>query len=235
MLSDSIFWYNVYEATDSCYNLWDLKGYIHEKNKIVRYKDKIFPEIDTLYNFNLNIGDSVHCYGYLYFYISNISYEFFCNKERKTYNLGFYGGLLYKIYEGIGSNRGLLEQHYCGMTGVSRFLVCYYENGILVYRNPDFNSCYINTSAAINEIPDEGLFKIYPNPSDGYFIIESKNITPSEKVDIFIINSSGNLLLKSNIDNEYKIINLSSFAKGLYFYYIISKNKIYKSGTLIIK
>ena len=90
-------------------------------------------------------------------------------------------------------------------------------------------------SAAINEIPDEGLFKIYPNPSDGYFIIESKNITPSEKVDIFIINSSGNLLLKSNIDNEYKIINLSSFAKGLYFYYIISKNKIYKSGTLIIK
>jgi len=240
----------IISSKDSLLTKWSTIGFIREniEEKNIFYLPVNKKEI-LLYDFSVEVNDTIETMfrfgepcGVLdsivkYVVISTDSIKI-SNQERKKINLKcltYPYNITYSYIEGIGSIFGLFAPCFPIMPGSENtHLLCFYEDDNLVYKDSYYNDCfYWLVSETYQNMPP--LISIYPNPSNGYFIIESKNIYPSEKVDIFIFNSSGNLLLKSSIDNEYKVINLSFIGKGLYFYSIVFKNKVYKSGTLIIE
>ena len=84
------------------------------------------------------------------------------------------------------------------------------------------------TTVDVNEITQEDLINIYPNPSNGIFSIQS-----SEKISaIEIINVLGEKIYSLDpstslrVTNQKAEINLSKQPKGIYFIKINSENEI---------
>ncbi len=131
----------------------------------------------------------------------------------------FVEGIGDTIVENIGSLQGLLKPLCPVCYGAFHELLCYTENGELVYQNPKREKCYYSlediTSIPTVEIND---CNISPNPVD----------------DILHISGLNNVILRVEIfDNvgrqvynqAYKdIINVSSFSKGLYLLKVYAAN-----------
>jgi len=76
------------------------------------------------------------------------------------------------------------------------------------------NSTDLNT-VSLNAV------NIYPNPNTGFFHIDGIN----GKVDIQILNATGQLIRVLTADQSIEI-NLSNFAKGIYYLKLVSENDI---------
>jgi OmpA-OmpF porin, OOP family len=90
-----------------------------------------------------------------------------------------------------------------------------------------------DTTAGIQELGIKNeKFKVYPNPAEKEFTIESKEL----KIEsIKIYNVLGELVkIQEQIDNTKTTIDISHLQKGIYFYQVTVNDKIVKSGKLII-
>ncbi len=76
--------------------------------------------------------------------------------------------------------------------------------------SPVFVEEYNPTS--VNDIIFNDNIKIYPNPTNGIFTIQCKDIQ-----SIKIININGQIIKQLSIDNEQFTIDLSNQPKGIYF------------------
>ena len=65
-------------------------------------------------------------------------------------------------------------------------------------------------------------FQIYPNPSSDFLTIQFKN---SEKEEIQIYNSIGELVKKAIISNNHTI-DVSELSSGIYFIHLINSNQL---------
>lgn len=76
-------------------------------------------------------------------------------------------------------------------------------------------------------VPD---IAVYPNPSNGIFIVESKN----KIQDIQVTDVLGNVIYQSTISNLQSVINLSNQPKGIYFLKVQSADgKIYTEKIIL--
>ena len=74
-------------------------------------------------------------------------------------------------------------------------------------------------------------FSVYPNPSNGKFIINSNgNINSIE-----IYNICGEKIFQSEFRNQKSEIDLSAQPAGIYFYQITNKQQIIGDGKIILK
>ncbi|MEA3495143.1 MAG: rhodanese-like domain-containing protein [Bacteroidota bacterium] len=83
---------------------------------------------------------------------------------------------------------------------------------------------FIHGNKTYNSIANTDIenFKLFPNPSNGKFIFNGKNISSIE-----IIDQTGKRIKNyDNIHNNFKIIDISNFPKGIYFAKIISNNSL---------
>ena len=226
---DNCFWYKLWRAEDSLYSNWGLSGYIREDNKIVFFQNTNQNCIDTLYNFNLNIGDTIYenvC-GWK-FNIYDVDTVYIAGKKRRTQHVDFCN---IENYEGVGSNEGLLGPCYFCRTGVVDYLLCYYKNGELLYHNPNFeSSCYINT-LGISDNKISGL-KVYQNPATNKLIIKIPETY--KNVSLIIYNLLGKKILQTKINSLSTQLALTDLNAGVYLYLIKNKRKILSSGKIII-
>jgi len=65
-----------------------------------------------------------------------------------------------------------------------------------------------------NQIYNDDLFRIYPNPSSGILNIEKPDRRFSE---VHILSSTGSIVKSYNLDNEFGSMEISELSKGLYF------------------
>lgn len=88
-----------------------------------------------------------------------------------------------------------------------------------------------NLSTEMQATINNSLFNIYPNPSKGLITIQSsENIS-----NIYIINQLGEIVYKEDSANyTKKEFDLTNLSDGVYFYKIISDNKVISNGKLII-
>ena len=78
------------------------------------------------------------------------------------------------------------------------------------------------------------LVKLYPNPNNGKFTIESSVV--SEKWSIEIYNTLGQQVYKSPLNSAANELDLSPNAKGLYFYRVLTETgMLISEGKLIIQ
>jgi hypothetical protein len=197
-----------------------------------------------LYDFNLNVSDTLTVFSFDFYsqlplivkvqaidsFLVNGTYR----KRYKLIGYHFTGQPEYWM-EGIGSifgplNPGLADYgvvDYCPPG-----LLCLYQNNVQLYNNPLFNSCYHYTcSVGIEEQKKKPDVIFFPNPGNGLFTLHTENIASAQ---LEIINCLGERIIQRHIENNNSLVDLSREAKGIYFYRLISGNKVLAQGKLIV-
>ncbi|NOY37153.1 MAG: hypothetical protein GXO83_06220 [Chlorobi bacterium] len=142
--------------------------------------------VDTLYNFNLDPGDT--CFSsHGYYIIEDTLTKYFAGKNRKGQTVNFESDT---IYTGVGSKKGgLLVNQYYFATGAFQSLICYYENDSLLYHNPDYESCYIDNTTSVNKLWSDHEIKVYPNPAGRLVSLRFEKAL-SQPVDFVLYDAS---------------------------------------------
>ncbi|MDO9040235.1 MAG: T9SS type A sorting domain-containing protein, partial [Bacteroidota bacterium] len=85
----------------------------------------------------------------------------------------------------------------------------------------------------INNIAGNNDFKVYPNPGNGVFAIESSGLQSGES-DIEIFDQLGQLILskKSGLSNKIEI-DLSGKSNGVYILKLKTNNGVYSKSIVI--
>ncbi len=82
----------------------------------------------------------------------------------------------------------------------------------------------------------EEQFKIYPNPSEGFFRIEYAHKDENDILEVVLTDLAGKEVVKINLPSENKIleINNAPFQKGIYLYSVFENGIPLQTGKLII-
>ena len=196
----------------------------NNSNKQVEYinQEDTIPEI--IYDFNLNVGDTIkNGYGkyeenkLIVISIDSVNY---CGKYHKRYNLNDSTIMINQsLIEGIGFNSGLINPWFHQFE-VETSLVCYTE------KNNDYcEPCDLLSS--IKPINTKNSIKIYPNPSLGKINIDVENIDANKQFKIKIIDLTGKIIYKKTCKTKSLPIDISTQASGIYNAIITTKNNIY--------
>jgi len=205
-------------------------------NKKVYY----VPEGDSveqlMYDFNLNVGDSLK--GYLFPCDSGFSYcdtvismdsVLVGNSYRKKWFVD--QPYFVDLIEGIGSTYGLIEQVYPGFADLYDIsLKCFRQNNQTLY--PDtLNTCVVLTSLENISTFNEDII-IYPNPSSGNINIDISK-APS-LVSWQLWNLNGQLILQEKTTTESKI-ETGPLQPGVYLLQATLKDgrKLYKKCVVL--
>ena len=231
-------WTKIYSTSDSSFqNNLVFEGLTKVENDFVLFKSATDP-IDTLYNFNLSVGDSVF-YDFDFFtswihvdeiqsvQINGESYKKFIFSE-PTGPTAF--DHLNEVWiEGIGSVHGplfpLSPVKFSEEMPDSMLLTCSFANSLEHYNHPGYSDCYVDIALGLKN--QESLnFNIYPNPASSILTIESdQNISG----DIVIYDVNGRIV-KSEPSNGKEIkIDVSGWENGVYFlHFEVGMQKVVK-------
>ncbi len=88
------------------------------------------------------------------------------------------------------------------------------------------------TLTGIKELPTAAAVKIFPNPGNGLFSVQA-DISSSSTLEIF--NTLGARIYQEKMINSKTDVDLSTQSKGMYFYRIVSENKIVGQGKVLIQ
>jgi hypothetical protein len=192
---------------------------------------------DTLYDFNLNVNDTLPQWkNYWKEYVKKVDSILIGKSYRKMLVVtDIDSSQRDSLIEGIGSSHGLLEEPF--IWGTSEFrsvLICFEENDTTVYPYLNYN-CSTALAASDFEEPSKAI-SVFPNPNAGVFTIEAKGEKPEGKSSIEIYNVLGEkVYLQFNIQNPTFKIDLLNQPNGVYLYRIISQNgDLIGEGKLII-
>ncbi|MFC2097594.1 T9SS type A sorting domain-containing protein [Bacteroidota bacterium] len=132
---------------------------------------------------------------------------------------------------------------YCGVGGRSAQAINYMNNngfvevynmlgGINQWINSGFPIVISTSSTSI--IIDKNNINIYPNPSDNYINISFKNEI-NHKLDLHILNSLGEMVLRKNYYNisMNTRIDLSGLMPGIYFVKIQIQNSMFVKRLIL--
>jgi len=83
-------------------------------------------------------------------------------------------------------------------------------------------------ATGMNSLESSDNISIYPNPSNGIFIIERDGGRGTgDEVEIY--NALGEIVFKTKIANEKTEIDLTANANGIYFVRVVSRDKMYSA------
>ena len=106
--------------------------------------------------------------------------------------------------EGIGSDYGLLWTGYFNVFDGWHCLLCFHQNGELIWENPEYGFC---TYTAVEENKDSEIF-IFPNPAK-----EKVTIEGIEASEVQVYNALGQMVKTVLRTNE---IDMADLPQGVY-------------------
>ena len=214
-------------------------GLVRELNDVVLYMDST-GQVDTLYNFNMHVGDSVRynmALGNNFFYvismdsieIDNQYYKrFFFNKslggpeslsEMWIENLGSIHGPLFPLHPQLFDEAEVPD---------SVWLSCCKANNAVVWNNSSFSECYVNIVLA-NPIEQDLKLSISPNPVSNRLFInlpEGLNQTAGYQ----IMNITGKIILEGKLSLGKSIdVDTSNLPDGTYILQLIIQGRSYEA------
>ncbi len=80
-------------------------------------------------------------------------------------------------------------------------------------------------TASVNEKTQNTTLTVYPNPSNGKYLVSITDATDVTKLTIEVTNVMGETLLKTKMQNSLTAIDLSTLANGIYFVKINGSNQ----------
>jgi hypothetical protein len=229
-------WLKLYSSWDTLFTFnLHYKGLIHSSEGIVLFQD-IDNNLDTLYNFNLEIGDSVFFdFGFAAENIAIIGVDSIQINDLYFKRLTFdeptfisFENLNEKWIEGIGSIHGPIFPHepklFSSEIPDELDLTCSYTNDIQYWNNSSYDDCFVNIILGIGERSLD-IFNIFPNPFKDFIIIEKEShSTPSYYLEIY--NSQGQKVQSQELINIRQRISLDQIPVGIYYFKIYHGNQI---------
>ncbi len=224
-------------CADSIDAEWTANGYIREtEDSLVFYRGSMETAEKQIYDFSLNKGDTVFFIPSQWqsYVVDSVYFKNFAGINRKHLLLNSYNIKDSVEYpqdlwiEGIGSVYGLLSTPYLGWVGVYRFLLCFEQDGQLLYH---FNQLPYGLTIAdcfftgIEDSPKFGKLNLFPNPVGHNMEVELKGYSrfPCE---IEIYNSLGQVCKKICLQGPQSKINLHGLDPGLYTCRVVSEKNL---------
>ena len=165
---------------------YDLYGIIKEEESGKVFYKPIEQEIEyLLYDFGMNVNDTAVMYWCqnpnweVHVRIDSIATQHIAGAERRVFYVSskdMFGDEWHWLntwVEGIGAMEGLLYScHVVNAGGITLHeLLCYHEDGELVWQNPNYNTCLIDPESIQDNTEESGL-QVYPNPARDRVVIE---------------------------------------------------------------
>jgi len=232
-LINSNLWFKLYSTSDSLFqsNL-TFKGLTRTDNNRVLFLNTL-NQLDTLYDFNLNIGDSVF-YNFDGVFAEKIPIinidsiqingQYYKRFKFAEPSMNAFSELNEIWIEGIGSIHGPTfpnkPRQFAQEIPDSLILTCTYSNNQQFWQHPSFNSCYLNIVLALENTAKTNL-TFFPNPVQDNIKI---NLTKTDNYEINIFNSAGQKLIQKTITSDFVTIDLTILNDGIYFITVDSKN-----------
>lgn len=171
-------------------------------------------EENLLYDFNLEVGDTVRGYLQLFYGSTDVVTEIDSVLVGDNYRKRWSVNPCYGIYliEGIGSTFGLLAPSPGCMTDMNDYsLTCFNQDGQGVYPGP-FSECLLITSVNNPDLAAEAVH-IFPNPSNGSFTVAFDS--PEEITEIRISGITGNTVFQKKTEN-LSTVSITDIPAGTY-------------------
>ena len=207
----------------------------------VYYNHPIFQQDTLLYDFALNVGDTVprtiQNSMFPRLTVKDIDTVLINNKQRKRYTY-WEGphpeGYKFYVYEGFGAEVGLLEDYRNGENPY--YLKCFHHNDKLGYINPGDTTCVLETDTCL---------QTYINPSlniDNHLVqvyytnnqIVIHNDFELKDLSIRVFNITGMQIYQSKVSSEILTIDANLFHNGLYLFSLQGSNKVLITQKVII-
>lgn len=226
-------WFKLYSTSDSLFqsNL-SYRGLLREENNKVFYLDTL-NQLDTLYDFSLNVGDSVlfDLYGMYPEWLQvinvdsiQINGDYYRRLKFEEPSISAFDWLDEEWIEGIGSKHGPLfpafPVKFSEEMPDSMLVTCTFSNNQQVWQHQSYPSCYVNIVLSIDQL-ELFDFKIYPNPFTDRIHIENIDL---QQYELTILNSLGQTVKRTQVNNNNIIIDLSELKEGIYFLRIESRD-----------
>jgi hypothetical protein len=234
---NDILYKKILRSDDKFQSEWYVYGAIREDSakKIFTYNTNLHPGEVLLYDFGLEIGDSILIDSW-YVPVTKVEYTKLQNFNDSIKQIELDGIFIW--LEGIGSvgnSTGgiLIGLPECYMLGKYQDIVCYYENDTLKYSNPRFESCF--PDHIVHEVNDN----YYANSvkilyTKNQIIFDFKQMTTTE-LFLKIYNIYGEILFEEKLVNsDNYILETENFIPGCYIYSIHS-NQQYICGKIVIQ
>jgi hypothetical protein len=218
-------WFKLYSTSDSLFqsNL-SYRGLIREENNKVFYLDTL-NQLDTLYDFSLNVGDSVlfDLYGMYPEWLQvvnidsvQISGDYYRRLKFAEPTMNAFDELNEVWIEGIGSMHGPLFPNFpikfSQETADSMLVSCTYSNNQQVWQHQSYTSCYVNIILSVDQL-ELFDFKIYPNPFTDRIHINNIGL---QRYELTLLNSLGQTVKRIQINGDNQIIDLTELKAGIY-------------------
>ncbi len=183
----------------------------------------------VLYNFNLNVGDTILSRNFCAVTVSSIDSILIGSDYRKRWvSFGSVHGQV-EFIEGIGSSKGLLSSWDCEGDGYSKNLDCFQQDGVTLWPASSTSDC--NLINAIEEpLVPKKLYELSPNP----FRINTKMVTYAKFDLLEIFNSIGIRVRTQKVDSSEIILEKGDLPTGIYFFTFVTSNNYMASGKFII-
>lgn len=237
----------VVRSIDANQQFWSVFGFIREDSiKRVFYKLNASEPEYLFYSFNIQLFDTITAYTIntfannyfiqpLAYLVVSIDSAMIGETFRKRINLGESGFPAYPIEQWVDStgNMGGLFHNNTMMVGRDSYsLLCFSENGIVKYNNPNFDSCSVFTG-----LDDKYLnaltVRISPNPiiDKSTLVVENSNKFSKMRIDLYDL--TGRKVYSKIFINELQL-NRNDFQSGFYIYKISENIGYILTGILII-
>ena len=201
---------------------YDLYGIIKEEESGKVFYKPEEQEIEyLLYDFGMNVNDTAVMYWCqnpnceVHVRIDSIATQHIAGVERRVFYVSSKDAYsdwtwLNTWVEGIGATEGLLYScHVVSAGGITLHeLLCYHEDGELVWQNPIYNTCLIDNYDGIQDNTEESGVLVYPNPARDRVVIEGV-----EADEVQVYNALGQMVKTARGTNE---IDLSELVEGMY-------------------
>jgi len=203
------------------------------------------PSEELIYDFSKQTGDTFSVgngYGGLAIvcHVDSVSFITMGNTRKVlyiTYNMDNWKEDIW--IEGIGS----IYSHilYPGVDhtivdGSSYSLLCYFENGTLMYHDTAFNNCVIDTTIylGINDILQQQA-QLSPNPVTQSQFTVTLSETPKPNTAFMLYDAVGRLVMREELNSINQIIYANGLTSGLYTYMITVADEKSMGKVIILR
>lgn len=180
-----------------------------------------------LYNFNLNIGDTIPDSLGCFITVNSIDSILIGSDYRKRWIISGTTQPV-EIIEGIGGTRGLHNTWLCYLDGFSTNLNCFQQNGTTHFPNSSSVCNLINSGIEVSN--RNSLIEVLPNPIHTSAIFKTKIIFDQLR----IYNSLGICVRNLQIETADLYFDRGSLPNGIYYFHFLNRENVKASGIFII-
>jgi hypothetical protein len=204
----------IYNSMEEFPANWTYYGAIREDNQKVWFLSASNNPEALLYDFDLNVGDTINIL-HDPMIVDSIIDKPINNEDRKHIYFSYYDSIIKEVWiEGIGSNKGFLSPGSGFAVGGRYWLLCMKEQASTVYMNPNFNHCFMASGISENK---SSVFHLYPNPANNQVKITVADNLMIESISIIDMNGK-RLKEFEHTDAE---LDLSGIPGGVYIIQLI--------------